>query len=362
MAVTMTFTCRLCRNKIKCEPDGVLRSCSCKATTIDHTLEYTRFIKIPPVEHKLTANMEKKIDSMISDQMQNQEPEWYPICPETGFAVSSKDYKQDMAKYNMIVIDVLNAEEQKLAIEALWSEMGPRVTSDPSTWETENWPDPDHPFLSNRYAIHPTAFRNRVHPRLMQAYQVLHGHDHLLSTIDFWGVKRATFLLDGQERKDWRLKPLKLHWDVDVIKYVQDKKPRYQALIALNDNDQAVGSFACVPGSANRLKAWVENQNQPDQKKYVPRNDPMQHQVQRIPLAAGQAVIWDMGLAHTNFSNYSTEPRLTQYCRMIPNQLYYLEHEKQALTHFWKHQSQLQQTLHQMDWTPEQRKSLGLRP
>jgi len=39
-----------------------------------------------------------------------------------------------------------------------------KITENPATWETTNWPQPDSPFLSTDYAIDEQAFRNRLHP------------------------------------------------------------------------------------------------------------------------------------------------------------------------------------------------------
>lgn len=282
----------------------------------------------------------------------------YPIDSE-GFAVPSTDFLADMKKYNLIVVSVLDEKEQYEAQNALWKAMGPHVTADPTTWETSNWPDPAHPFLSTSYATCETSFRNRVHPKLTSAFMTLYGTKDIVSTIDFWGVKRATLIVTEKgviNRSDWRLNPLRLHWDVNILEYVH-QTPRYQCLIALNENSQSTGSFAYVPQSATRLGAWIAKYRKPDQEKYVPKSNPWQYETVRLPLRAGNAVIWDMGVAHSNFSNYGTEPRLTQYCRMVPRDFMHLE--AQSLPLYWKENPQLCEKIKTLEWSEDQKRMLG---
>jgi len=135
---------------------------------------------------------------------------------------------------------------------------------------------------------------------------------------------------------------------------------RYQALLALNDNSYCTGSFACVPGSANELKNWLK-EFKPDQRKYVPFPNPLHKRLQKIPLRAGDMVVWDVGTAHANFSNQgSTEPRLTQYVRMIPHEDWAIKLEKQALSLFWEENPKVKAQVSTWSWTPYERYLLGL--
>ncbi len=286
----------------------------------------------------------------------------YPV-DEEGYAIPSTDVLGDMERYNVVVGAVLNDEELELSREALWKDMGPKVTSDPTTWETANWPAPESPFLTTDVATCVVAFRNGVHPALVNLYSNLYGTRELWSTINGWGVKRATYLPTGEERADWRVPPLRLHWDVDVVQYAKDRRwgcRRYQSLIALNNNSQTVGSFRYVPGCANGLGVWLSTYGPPQGGKYVTHNNPLQFRVERLPLRAGHVVIWDAGVAHSNFSNYAFQTRLTQYVRMIPQQPWALEADDQALPHYWKKNRGLREYLKTLKWTPEERSILAL--
>ncbi len=288
--------------------------------------------------------------------------EAYPVDDE-GYAVPSTDPVADMERYNVIVGEVLNSEELEQSRESLWKAMGPKVTSDPSTWETTNWPNPESPHLTLTPATCERAFRNRVHSKLVNLYSELFGTRELWATVDVWGVKRATFLPTGEERAGWRPRPLRLHWDVNVRQYARDRvwgQKRYQSLLALNDNSQTVGSFRYVPGGANQLGEWLREYGDPEGGKYVPHNNPLQFRVQRLPLRAGHVVIWEMGVAHSNFPNYDFQPRLTQYVRMLPRETWALERDDHAAPHFWKNNRDLRRSLGALEWTTEERSILAL--
>lgn len=280
----------------------------------------------------------------------------YPIDKD-HFAEISTNWKEDMLRYGLIIVPILNENEIVKSQTALWDHMGPKVTSDYKTWETENWPQPETPFLSTDYAIDEQAFRNRVHPRLIEVFKILYNTNALLTTVDFYGIKRATLFPTG-ERKDWRTKALRLHWDVDLKSYVNDKKSRYQALIALNDNTLDTGSFACVSGSHNLLGEWISRYDA-ENGKYVPKGNFLHKYIQRIPIRQGCAAIWDMGLAHANFENISHQPRLTQYVRMLPNESWALARESQCITHYWKIHPEHKARILKLEWTPEEHGFLG---
>jgi hypothetical protein len=251
---------------------------------------------------------------------------------------------------------MLDEIEQKITIDSFWNSVPNVNRDDVESWKNENWPNPDHPFLITSYAEDLVAFRNRVHPKLVEAYVNLYGTDELVGTIDVYGIKRPTI-----GHPDWRLKPLKLHWDVDVSEYVTERRPRYQALCALNEHNKSVGCFAYVPESARNLKDWFSKYGKYLRNKYVPNPNPMQQQVTPLPMRAGSVVIWDMGVAHSNTSNFSTNPRLTQFCRMIPNTEWALSSEKQALSHWWKQHPEKQAHLRQQyGWSAQEKRLLSL--
>jgi hypothetical protein len=282
----------------------------------------------------------------------------YPLDRD-GFAIpiNIEDLCDIMDTYNMAVIQVLDDEECETTVNAMWEEMN--VTNkldkdDSRTWENENWPTPNSRFLSNNYATHEIVFRNSVHPKVVEVFSTLFGTDDLITTIDNWGIKRGTHF-DWGTRYEWRDDSLRLHWDVDIYNYV----PRlYQSFIALVDSDYSVGSFACVPGSANELNEW-KIKNKPIQNKIVPPYDDMQKRIQKIPLRKGCLVVWDRGTAHANFANACTDKcRIVQYMRMLPRKRMY--DDSQSIVPYWKKNKELKCKIAKLNWTQKERKMLGL--
>ena len=242
-----------------------------------------------------------------------------------------------MRKYGLIVIEHLAPSEQKESITALYSEIGKTPTSvsgDPKTWDTENFQNPSSPFLSTKPAVSKQAFMNRVNPELVKAFKVLYGTNDLYTTVDFWGFKRGVW--DGNQfRFEWHLKPLKPHWDTDVMTYSKSNQRLYQALTALKTNNVLTGSFSCVPGSHTKLDEYIKfcKENKLQINKYANQKFKPFRKLQNIYLRAGHCVIWDRGLVHANTSS-TQEPRLTQYVRMNP-----ISHEHfddKSVVKFWK--------------------------
>jgi hypothetical protein len=320
---------------------------------------------------------------------EKKEDEWrelnlrYPM-QENGFAMvfsEPEEWIAMMQQYNVVVIPVLNEAECEMVEADMWNHVGPKVTSDPYSWETENWPQPDHPLLSTEYVESEVAFQIRTHPQLYRIFSVLNGTQDLVTTIDVYGVKRATILPNGMVRNDWRPKPLQLHRDTDLLEYLKDvsiseKNRRYQALLAINqcvDNPEEIGGFECVPGSATCAASWARDNIDskaiqkltPAQRKSRFKNIPagnLWHQrVQRLPIPRGCVVVWDAAVAHGNFGNNSLLPRLTMYCRMVPRTPLAAQREEQTITNYWASHPQKKkhaQALH--PWSPLQQHLLGL--
>merc|ERR1712001_701619 len=100
--------------------------------------------------------------------------------------------------------------------------------------------------------------------------------------------------------------------------------------MALIDCPESSGGFCCVPGFHKSINAWCE---QPKIRSLcvksatcspvdptsviIPKDDPIQDHIQRIPLKAGSIVIWDSRLAHCNSPNNGPGHRIVQYVKML---------------------------------------------
>jgi len=285
----------------------------------------------------------------------------YPMDKD-NFAMVSNDWLVDMRRYNMIVVDVAsdNLPFLQRCTQGLFDHFGPHVTEDPKTWETTNFPDSTSPFLICAFAESEAAFRARLHPTIVKVCATLYGTTSLMTTIDHYDFKRAT-VIDGLVRSEYKSAALSLHIDIDPNAYVVQRNKGnilYQAMLAINENSHETGSFVAVPGSANELVEWVRSKNSAADKKVPPYNI---NQSQRIPLRAGHAVFWDMGMTHANFvGHHSSEPRLTQYVRMVPITEWAIHLEPRCVRAYWEKHQQKRDVVSNMNWTEDERKMLDL--
>mmetsp|Transcript_14464 Transcript_14464/g.21317 ORF Transcript_14464/g.21317 Transcript_14464/m.21317 type:complete len:340 (+) Transcript_14464:16-1035(+) len=274
----------------------------------------------------------------------------YPIAwdgyAETVDSTATEEIQHYLDRFGMVVIPILSAEEQSLLLDAFFEEFNEQQRSsathklslDPLTWGSQNWPSTG-PFLCQRPALGLQPTLVRTHPVIRQVFANIFGTDELVTSIDRWGAMRGSVGVptqqeDGsisyQDHPEWR-KNLELHWDMNPFAYAQEKKVgacqhRYQALVAVLDNPKEVGGLRVVPGSHRHyLEEWAGRNKVP--KGYsltsphsvkLPGDDPAQHLSQKIPIKAGDMVVFDSRLLHGTFQNESQSMRLVQYIRMMP--------------------------------------------
>lgn len=105
-----------------------------------------------------------------------------------------------------------------------------------------------------------------------------------------------------------------IHWDVDVTKYPHVPF-RVQGVLALTDTDDRMGGFQCVPALFRDLAAWLPRQPA-DRNPRVP--DMTGYHITKVPMHAGDLVIWSTLTPHGNGHNVDDRPRLAQYITMHP--------------------------------------------
>lgn len=255
----------------------------------------------------------------------------YP-CDDEKFPLvcEVKDLRDVMARHGVAVIDLkLTRREMVPLHDAFWRHFGfakrPTPKDGDEPFLHARYPHPEHPTLSQHYALDTFVYELRTHPTLVSAFQQLYGTDDLVCTVDYYSLKRPTL----PNHPEWRVNPLQLHWDAPPDTYRHEPRHRYQALLALNTHTMETGCFACVPGSANQSRLHEATANG----KYVrqPREYLQPQNLQPFPLRAGCVVIWDFATAHANTSNFSTLPRMSVFCRLVPRSL--AAYEKQAIVH-----------------------------
>lgn len=318
--------------------------------------------------------MLQKDDSMnknIFDDEDNAFGSQYPITSE-GFAesipIDEEIINKYMKKYNFIVCSVLISGECQKTIEQTWNEMntlgnGKLNPNDPTTWENENWPLPNHIYLSNHVTTTEQSFINMVNPNIVKIFEILHKTNKLYPSTSITSIKRPLYV-NGVKKSDWVLNPLRLHFDRDSNENYDKYPPRYQGLISLVDSGYDIGSFAAVPGSANEV---IKNPNlwlNVDQGKYIKTGKEsgyLHKYLQKIPMKAGDMIIWDKSVAHSNFPNNSDKPRITQFFTYIPAAKYAIElNENNVVTYSTKHKEYKDEIM-KYKWNDKQKQLLGLK-
>ena len=106
-----------------------------------------------------------------------------------------------------------------------------------------------------------------------------------------------------------------IHWDTDINMY-PDIPFRLQGVLALEDTSAEMGGFQCVPSIYRDQQRFLDERSKAGP---VPRApDIGGHSIVKVPLAAGDLVIWKTTLLHGNGRNSSQRPRLAQYVAMNP--------------------------------------------
>jgi hypothetical protein len=150
----------------------------------------------------------------------------------------------------------------------------------------------------------------RQHPAVYDIFRGLHRTDELWVSIDRVALKPP--VRPGQPDYD---QPGFIHWDVDINSY-PDIPFRLQGVLALEDTSADMGGFQCVPSIYRDQHRFLDERSKAGP---VPRSpDIGDHPIVKVPLAAGDLVVWKTTLLHGNGRNSSVRPRLAQYVSMNP--------------------------------------------
>jgi ectoine hydroxylase-related dioxygenase (phytanoyl-CoA dioxygenase family) len=150
---------------------------------------------------------------------------------------------------------------------------------------------------------------NRQHPAIHKVFAEIFGTEKLWVNID-----RITFKLPMHNQYPEANNRGLIHWDVDIRKYPSIRFG-VQGTLALTDTDEDMGSFQCVPELYQELDTWVKR-HQGGPQPLLPYPNLSGYPITKIPLHAGDMVIWRNLLPHSNGINRSPQPQLAQYISM----------------------------------------------
>ena len=179
---------------------------------------------------------------------------------------------------------------------------------DPSTWYQPAIIRP-RPGMVEMYHYQ-SMWDVRQHPAIYRIFRDLHGTDELWVSIDRVALKPP--VRPDQPGYD---QPGFIHWDTDISMY-PDIPFRLQGVLALEAASADMGGFQCVPSIYRDQQRFLDEQSKTGPVSRAP--DIGDHPIVKVPLAAGDLVIWKTTLLHGNGRNSAQRPRLAQYITMNP--------------------------------------------
>jgi hypothetical protein len=189
----------------------------------------------------------------------------------------------------------------------IWRHVG-ATPGDPATWYQSAIIRP-RPGMVEMYHYQ-SMWDVRQHPAVYRIFRDLHGTDDLWVSIDRVALKPP--VTPDEPAYDH---PGFIHWDTDMNRY-PDIPFRVQGVLALEDTSADMGGFQCVPSIYRDQRRFLDERSKAGPVPHAP--DIGDHPIVKVPLSAGDLVIWKTTLLHGNGRNSSQRPRLAQYLTMNP--------------------------------------------
>lgn len=150
-------------------------------------------------------------------------------------------------------------------------------------------------------------WNNRQTPRVYEAFADIWGTEKLWVSIDRANLNFP--IRPGHGYKGF------IHWDYDP----ETKPQNVQGVLALADQtDTQMGGFQCIPWLFRNYDTWKLNQPQ-DRDHFKPNIEGLQDELVKVPLEAGDLLIFNSSLPHGIRPNLSHDKvRIAQYISMMP--------------------------------------------
>jgi hypothetical protein len=133
---------------------------------------------------------------------------------------------------------------------------------------------------------------------------------------DAWGTERLWVSLDKCRFHPPGMAGMQVHWDHNPH---DPSSRRIQGVLALTDTHAEQGSFRCVPSLFADPAAWPTAPiRQRWAEEWVP--DVSGLEIVHVPARAGDLIMWDYRLPHSNSTNRSDRPRIAFYVEMLTPQ------------------------------------------
>ena len=210
----------------------------------------------------------------------------------------------------VVIPQAISKEQVQQTVDILW-EFEEKDPTDPATWYA-----PARAQMAMKELVgtgmvelynHQHQWTNRQTPKVYDAFVDVWGTEKLWVTID-----RAN--LNFPAPKDQPQKGF-IHWDYDP-----DTRPQnVQGVLALSDQtDPNMGGFQCIPWLFQNYDSWRATQPE-DRDPFQPNLAGLEDKIEKVPLRAGDLLIFHSGLAHGIRPNSSKDKvRMAQYISMMP--------------------------------------------
>ena len=240
-------------------------------------------------------------------------------------ALTEAQWTHWISKGYVVVPNAISTKQVQQTEELLW-EFEEKNPNDSSTWYVPPRAEMEMKELVGTGMVevynHQHQWTNRQTQRVYDAFVDVWGIEELWVTID-----RAN--LNFPARKEQPQKGF-IHWDYDP-----DTKPQnVQGVLALGDQtDPDMGGFQCIPWLFQNYDMWRATQPE-DRNPFQPDLKGLEDKIEKVPLQAGDLLIFNSGLAHGIRPNNSKKKvRMAQYISMMP-----AEPENESLKN-WRIQS-----------------------
>jgi hypothetical protein len=240
-----------------------------------------------------------------SQQQLNQRRNGEPLR-----ALTEEQWKHWITQGYVVVPNAISSKQVAQTVALLW-EFEEKNPKDPKTWYAPPRATMEMKELVGTGMVevynHQHQWINRQTPRVYDAFVDVWGTEELWVTID-----RAN--LNFPAPKDQPQKGF-IHWDYDP-----DTKPQnVQGVLALCDQiDPDMGGFQCIPWLFQNYESWRATQPD-DRDPFQPDLKGLKDKIKKVPLMAGDLLIFHSGLAHGIRPNNSLDKvRMAQYISMMP--------------------------------------------
>ena len=223
--------------------------------------------------------------------------------------LSVNDWKFWIENGYIVIKNAVTKKQAKKTASFLW-EFEEKDSEDPSTWYSPPRAEMKMKELAGTGMVelynHQYLWENRQERKIYESFVDIWGTEKLWVTID-----RAN--LNFPIRKNFEYKSF-IHWDYDP-----DTKPQnVQGVLALEDQtDLSMGGFQCIPWLYKNYNLWKKSQPK-NRDRFKPDVSGLKDKIVKVPLEAGDLLIFNSTLPHGIRPNSSNKVRIAQYISMMP--------------------------------------------